>query len=95
MTPLSAIRNNKPTTNAARVDIEARGGHHPGFGCRPRQRVLHQARMAARDGKYEPTAPKHHWSGWYAAYMVARQKGKTPEEAAEKGKLNIEGALAA
>src|SRR5678815_956263 len=21
-----------------------------------------------RHGKYEPTAPKHHWSGWYAAY---------------------------
>jgi len=46
-------------------------------------------------GKYEATAPKHHWSGWYAAYIVARQNGKTPEEAAEDGKLQIEGALAA
>jgi catechol 2,3-dioxygenase-like lactoylglutathione lyase family enzyme len=46
-------------------------------------------------GKYEPTAPKHHWSGWYAAYMVARQNGKTPEEAANEGKLNVERALAA
>ena len=46
-------------------------------------------------GKYEATAPKHHWSGWYAAYMVARQNGKTPEEAANEAKLNIEGALAA
>jgi catechol 2,3-dioxygenase-like lactoylglutathione lyase family enzyme len=46
-------------------------------------------------GKYEPTAPKHHWSGWYAAYMVARQNGKTPEDAAKEGKLHIEGALAA
>src|ERR1051325_10012 len=43
-------------------------------------------------GQYEPTAPKHHWSGWYAAYIVARQDGKTPEEAAEAGKLHIEGA---
>jgi catechol 2,3-dioxygenase-like lactoylglutathione lyase family enzyme len=43
-------------------------------------------------GKYEPTAPKHHWSGWYAAYIVARQDGKTPEEAAKEGKLHIEGA---
>jgi catechol 2,3-dioxygenase-like lactoylglutathione lyase family enzyme len=41
-------------------------------------------------GKYEPTAPKHHWSGWYAAYIVARQRGKTPEEAAKDGKLHIE-----
>jgi catechol 2,3-dioxygenase-like lactoylglutathione lyase family enzyme len=42
-------------------------------------------------GQYEPTAPKHHWSGWYAAYIVARQEGKTPEEAAKLGKLQIEG----
>ena len=46
-------------------------------------------------GKYEPTAPKHHWSAWYAAYIVARQNGKTPEEAAQEGKLQIEGARAA
>ena len=46
-------------------------------------------------GKYESTAPKHHWSGWYAAYIVARQNGKTPEEAAREGKLNVERALAA
>ena len=44
-------------------------------------------------GEYEPTAPKHHWSGWYAAYIVARQDGKTPEEAAKEAKLHIEGAL--
>jgi len=46
-------------------------------------------------GEYEPTAPKHHWSGWYAAYIVARQDGKTPEEAAKEGKRQIEGELAA
>jgi hypothetical protein len=23
-------------------------------------------------GPYEATAPKHHWSGWYAAYISAR-----------------------
>ncbi len=44
-------------------------------------------------GEYEPTAPKHHWSGWYAAYIVARQDGKTPEEAVKLAKLHIEGAL--
>jgi len=43
-------------------------------------------------GEYEPTAPKHHWSGWYAAYIVARQNGKTPEEAARDGEIHIEGA---
>jgi catechol 2,3-dioxygenase-like lactoylglutathione lyase family enzyme len=43
-------------------------------------------------GEYEPTAPKHHWSGWYAAYIVSRQDGKGPEEAAKEGKIHIEGA---
>ena len=45
-----------------------------------------------RHGEYEPTAQKHHWSGWYAGYIVARQGGKTPEEAAKLAKLHIEGA---
>jgi catechol 2,3-dioxygenase-like lactoylglutathione lyase family enzyme len=43
-----------------------------------------------RHGEYEPIAPKRHWSGWYAAYIVARQEGKTPEEASKIGKLSIE-----
>ena len=42
--------------------------------------------------EYEPTAPKHQWSDWYAAYIVARQDGKTPEEAAKEGKMHVEGA---
>jgi catechol 2,3-dioxygenase-like lactoylglutathione lyase family enzyme len=44
-------------------------------------------------GKYEPTAPKHHWSAWYAAYIIARQQGKTPEEAAQEGALNVQRTL--
>ena len=35
-----------------------------------------------RHGAYEATAAKHHWAGWYAPYMVARQRGKTPDDAA-------------
>jgi hypothetical protein len=34
-------------------------------------------------GPYEATAPPHHWSGWYAAYIIARQEGRTQEEASE------------
>ncbi|MEO8256683.1 MAG: VOC family protein [Acidobacteriota bacterium] len=48
-----------------------------------------------RHGSYEPTAPKHHWSGWYAAYVAARERGRTPDEAARDATLHIEGALAA
>jgi catechol 2,3-dioxygenase-like lactoylglutathione lyase family enzyme len=44
-----------------------------------------------RHGQYEPTAPKHHWSEWYAAYIVARMQGRTAEEAAADGALRIEG----
>jgi len=43
-------------------------------------------------GKYEPTAPKHHWSTWYAAYIVARERGKTPDEAAKEGARQVESA---
>jgi catechol 2,3-dioxygenase-like lactoylglutathione lyase family enzyme len=43
-------------------------------------------------GQYERTGPKHHWSGWYAAYIVARQHGKTAEEAMRAGALHIDSA---
>ena len=45
-----------------------------------------------RHGEYEPTAPKHHWSDWYAAYIVARERGRTPDEAAKDAALHTEGA---
>jgi catechol 2,3-dioxygenase-like lactoylglutathione lyase family enzyme len=44
-----------------------------------------------RHGEYEPSAPKHHWSGWYAAYIIARERGRTAEEAAKDAALHIEG----
>jgi hypothetical protein len=44
-----------------------------------------------RHGQYEPTAPKHHWSGWYAAYIVARERGRTSDEAAKDAALHLEG----
>lgn len=38
-------------------------------------------------GAYEAGAPQHHWSDWYAPYIVARQAGRTPDEAvAEAGR---------
>ncbi len=45
-----------------------------------------------RHGAYEVTAPKHHWSGWYAAYIVARERGRSPEEAANDAALHLGGA---
>jgi catechol 2,3-dioxygenase-like lactoylglutathione lyase family enzyme len=44
-------------------------------------------------GKYEPTAPKHHWSAFYAAYIFARQQGKTPEDAEKDGAANVKRTL--
>ena len=43
-------------------------------------------------GHYEPTAPKHHWSDWYAAYIVARQQGGTPDEAYRDASAALEAA---
>jgi hypothetical protein len=31
---------------------------------------------------YEAAAPPHHWADWYAAYLVSRQDGRTPDESA-------------
>jgi catechol 2,3-dioxygenase-like lactoylglutathione lyase family enzyme len=45
----------------------------------------------AHHGEYEPTAAKHHWSGWYAAYIVARERGRTPDEAVNDATFHIEG----
>ena len=41
-------------------------------------------------GQYETTAPKHHWSGWYAGYISAREHGKSPDEATKDAALQVE-----
>jgi hypothetical protein len=46
-----------------------------------------------RHGAYQATAPKHHWSQWYATYIIAREFGGTPEEAAKAAALHTERAL--
>jgi catechol 2,3-dioxygenase-like lactoylglutathione lyase family enzyme len=42
-------------------------------------------------GEYGSKAPKHHWSQWYAGYIVARERGRTSEEAANDATLRIAG----
>ncbi len=44
----------------------------------------------AAHGGYEAKSPKHHWSDFYSAYIVARQQGKSSEDALEDGALNVE-----
>lgn len=46
-----------------------------------------------RHGEYQANAPKHHWSGWYAAYVVACARGRTAEAAAREAALHTEGVL--
>jgi len=49
--------------------------------------LLKEAESAHRS--YEQSAPKHHWSDWYSAYIVARQSGLGPEPAAEEGARHL------
>jgi catechol 2,3-dioxygenase-like lactoylglutathione lyase family enzyme len=65
----------------------------PGRGTNPDVAALTELLREAEEhhGQYEPTAPKHHWSTWYAAYIVARERGKTPEEAANHAVVHTEG----
>lgn len=44
-------------------------------------------------GEYERTAPKHHWSEWYGAYIAAREQGKGPEDAVRDAGRHMEGVL--
>jgi len=44
-------------------------------------------------GRYEPTAPKHHWSAFYAAYILAREGGRTPEEADGDARAHMDSVL--
>jgi catechol 2,3-dioxygenase-like lactoylglutathione lyase family enzyme len=41
--------------------------------------LLHET--AEHHGSFEAVAPPHDWWDWYAPYMDARQRGRTPEEA--------------
>jgi hypothetical protein len=45
-------------------------------------------------GPYEASAPQHHWSGYYAAYIVAREEGRSPEEADQDARRYMDGVLA-
>jgi catechol 2,3-dioxygenase-like lactoylglutathione lyase family enzyme len=42
--------------------------------------------------EYEPGARKHDWPGWYAAYVVACERGRIPADAARDAVLHTEGA---
>jgi hypothetical protein len=40
--------------------------------------------------EYDATAPKHDWPDSYAAYIVARQDGSSPEESARAAGRHID-----
>jgi hypothetical protein len=44
-------------------------------------------------GHYEPAAPAHHWSDWYAAYIVAREQGRDPDQAYRDASAALQGPL--
>jgi hypothetical protein len=43
--------------------------------------LLHET--AEHHDPYEKTHAAHNWCDWYAAYMNARENGRTPEEASD------------
>ena len=44
-------------------------------------------------GHYEPTAPKHHWSDWYAGYIVGRMRGLDADAAVREATAHVEAGL--
>ena len=51
--------------------------------------LLHETSL--RHGTFEAVAPPHDWWDWYAAYMIARQGGSSPDDAsADAGRYMAE-----
>ena len=44
--------------------------------------LLHETSI--RHGAFEAVAPPHDWWDWYAAFMDARQKGSSPDDASAR-----------
>ena len=62
----------------SRSGLRAGSGRTDG-GRRFLAELLHET--AEHHGSFEAVAPPHDWWDWYAAYMDARERGSTPEEA--------------
>jgi hypothetical protein len=45
----------------------------------------HHARYEATS----PGAPAHHWWDWYAAFLVAREEGRSPDQAADQARRHV------
>ena len=45
-------------------------------------------------GAYEAVAPPHHWSDWYAAFIVARAAGRSVDEAVADAGRHMDDVLA-
>ena len=46
-----------------------------------------------RHGQYEVEAPPHHWSDWYAAFIVARDEGESEEQAVASAGRHMDSVL--
>ncbi len=51
--------------------------------------LLHEAEE--HHGKYEANSAPHAWPDWYAAFIVAREQGRTPEQAYDDAVQHLEG----
>jgi hypothetical protein len=50
--------------------------------------LLHET--AEHHDAFEQAAPEHNWWDWYAAYLDARRRGRTPDEASEAARVYME-----
>jgi hypothetical protein len=50
---------------------------------------------AEHHGPFEKSAPPHDWWDWYAAYITAREDGRTPDEASADAARYMDGILKA
>jgi hypothetical protein len=48
---------------------------------------------AEHHDSFEKSAPRHDWWDWYAAYITAREDGRTPDEASADAARYMDGIL--
>jgi hypothetical protein len=77
--------SNEPTDSSSARES---GAEHADQAVAALADLLHETED--HHGAYEPTAPKHNWWDWYAAYMYARQHGRSEEEAARDAGHHME-----
>jgi hypothetical protein len=76
----SETRDDGADSESVEASMTSADGTSTTAAVAARAELLHET--ATHHGSFEAVAPPHDWWDWYAAYMLAREAGSSPDEAA-------------